>query len=182
MTRRQRWILGQLVVVVALGPAVGVLAGWLWERAWTPATGVALRHQFALDGQGAPQAFGATGSYVFWAIAAGILAGVLAGLVARSHELATLGLLLGGAALGGWLMAVVGHSLGPPDPAVLAKTLADFEPLRADLRVAGLAPYLALPAGALLGLATAFVAEAAIRRVRHPAAPPAATLGWQQHT
>jgi hypothetical protein len=166
----------QLVLVVGLTLGAGAVAGWVWERSWTPATGVALRHEFVLDVQGAPADFAATGSYVGFALAFGVLAGLLAGLLTRTHELLTLVALLVAALAGGLLMVEVGHSLGPPDPATLAKTLDDFTPLESDLRVRGVAPLLSMPAGALLGLMAVYLAEVGIRWVRPPASPSPATL------
>ncbi len=166
----------QLVLTLVLGLLAGTAGGWLWEHFWTPASGVAFAHGFVLDGQGAPQDFSATGSYVVWALVMGLAAGLLAGLVGRQHELVTLVTLVVAAAAGGVLMAMVGHALGPPDPEMLARSLDDFQPLTSDLRVSGLAPYLAMPAGALLGLATEFLGEAGIHLVRHPAPSDPATL------
>ena len=164
-------------LTVTLGAAVA--AAWVWEGRWTPATGAALGHEFLLDGPGAAQEFAATGSYVLWALVFGGLAGLLAGAITRSHELVTLAVLLGCSVVAGWLMARWGHALGPPDPRPLALELDDFEPLTADLRVHGIAPYLAFPAGALLGLMTAYLAGGAIHRVRRPAPTHPATLDWQ---
>lgn len=168
----------QVLLVAVVGVGAGLVGGWLWESRWTPATGVALNETFVLDGQGAPVDFSGTASYVAWALAVGVVAGVLAGLVTRDRELLTLVVLLVSTALGGVAMAWLGHALGPPDPAPLAATLDDFTPMTSDLRVHGVAPLLALPAGGLLGLATAYVGEVAILRVRQPAAEPPATLNW----
>ena len=166
----------QVLVVASLGVGAGLAGGWVWESRWTPATGVALNQTFVLDGQGAPVDFSGTASYVAWALAFGVVAGVLAGLVTRDRELLTLVVLVVSTALGGWLMALLGQALGPPDPGPLAATLDDLTPLTSDLRVHGVAPFLALPAGGLLGLAAAYVAEAAIRPVRQPDVEPPATL------
>ncbi|MEZ5092384.1 hypothetical protein [Nocardioides sp.] len=174
MTARRTLLQISLVVLLALG--AGLAGAWVWESRWTPVTGVALHHEFVLDQQGAPADFTATGSYVVWALVFGLLAGLLAGVVTRGRELTTLVVLLVSAGVGGWLMVQVGQALGPPDPAALAKTLDDFTPMTADLRVHGVAPLLALPAGALLGLAVAYLTEVAFRGVRQPPAPRPATL------
>ncbi len=164
------------MLVGSLGLGAGLVGGWVWESRWTPATGVALDQTFVLDGQGAPVDFSGTASYVAWALAVGVVAGLLAGLVTRDRELLTLVVLLVSTAVGGWLMAQLGQALGPPDPGPMAATLDDFTPLTSDLRVHGAAPLLALPAGGLLGLATAYVGEVAIRLVRQPDAEAPATL------
>lgn len=166
----------QVLLVASLGLGAGLVGAWVWESRWTPVTGVALNQTFVLDGQGAPVDFSGTASYVAWALAFGVVAGLLAGLVTRDRELLTLVVLAVSTAVGGWLMARLGQGLGPPDPGPLAATVDDFTPLISDLRVHGAAPFLALPAGGLLGLAAAYVAEAAIRRVRQPDAEPPATL------
>lgn len=173
-------LLVQVAATIALCLGSGVLAAWVWQSRWTPVTGVALGHEFLLDGQGAPEAFSATGSYVGWALVFGALAGLLAGVVTRSHELVTVVVLLCSAGVAGWLMAVLGHAWGPPDPRPLAQQLEDFEPLVADLRVSGVAPYLAFPAGALLGLMTSYLVESSIHRVRRSDSTAPATLDGQE--
>ncbi len=168
----------QVLLVAVVGVGAGLVGGWLWESRWTPASGVALRGSFVLDGQGAPVDFSGTAGYIVWALVFGVLAGVLAGVVTRDRELLTLLVLLVSTAVGGWLMARLGQALGPPAPGPLAATLDDFTPMTSDLRVHGVAPLLALPAGGLLGLAAAYVGEVAIQRVRQPGAEPPATLDW----
>lgn len=168
----------QVLLVAGVGVGAGLVGGWLWESHWTPATGVALNQTFVLDGQGAPVDFSGTASYVAWALVVGVVAGVLAGVMTRDRELLSLVVLLVSTTVGGLAMAWLGHALGPPDPASQAATLEDFTPMTSDLRVHGVAPLLALPAGGLLGLAAAYGGEVAIRRVRQPGAEPPATLDW----
>lgn len=139
-----------MLVLVAF-VVVGALAGLVWERVWTPPTGIVVSHRFVLDGAGVGHAFSGTGLYVMIAAAAGCLTGLAVGLATRSRPVATLLITVVGAVIGGWVMARVGHRLGPSDPDQLAKTLVDLSPLHSDLRVSGRSPYLAMPAGAVLG-------------------------------
>ena len=62
-----------------------------------------------------------------------------------------------GSLLGAWLMLVVGTTLGPPDPATAARTADDGTRVPIELAVSGHSPYIALPAGALLGLCLVFI-------------------------
>lgn len=151
--------LGQVTVLVAVFVAAGAGAAVLWQLWWTPPTGIVSGHEFFLDEVGVGKEFSGTGLYVLAALAVGGVVGVLVGLATRRRELLTLVVTLLAAGLGGWVMAQVGHALGPPDPTALASTLEDLSPLEADLRVSGLSPYLALPIGALLGLGVAMAAE-----------------------
>jgi hypothetical protein len=166
----------QVLLTFASAVGTGAVAGIVWERLWTPPSGVALAHKFVLDGQGLPEDFSGTGLYVLVAGIAGLLLGLATGLVFRARELATLVTLLVGAALAGWVMAQVGQALGPPDPAALAKGLEDFAPLTPDLRLQGFSPYLILPFGALLGLAAEYLLEVLVRGVPAPDEDPMATL------
>jgi hypothetical protein len=49
-------------------------------------------------------------------------------------------------------MVQVGHALGPPDPRELAEAARNGKRLPSDLRIVGKSPYVAFPAGAMLGL------------------------------
>lgn len=168
--------LGQPLLVALTCLAAGASAALIWLGLWTPVVGVAFEHEFVLGPEGAPRDFSTTGGYVAWALVAGVVAGLVAGLVTDRAELLTLAMLLAGAVAGAVLMAQLGHRLGPADPRAAARTLEDFSTLDADLRVQGVAPYLALPAGAMWGLMVEYLGEATIRRVRRPASGPTATL------
>ncbi|MCH1868293.1 hypothetical protein [Nocardioides sp. CFH 31398] len=139
------------VVAVALVGA-GALAGVLWWALWTPPTGVALAGRFVLDSDGARADFDATGTYVVIALVLGLVAGLVVGWVTRRDELVVVGVALVAAVAAGLLMYAVGHLLGPADPASLAADAEDYAPLEGDLRLAGSAPFLALPGGLLVGL------------------------------
>jgi len=164
--------LATLVLFVAGGSAAGVL----WQHWWKPVTGTVVSHKFFLDGTGLQRDFGGTGLYVLIAVVAGTVLGLCAGGLARRHELIMLVVVLVSAVLGGWLMAAVGHALGPPDPSALARSMDDYSTLPADLRVTGHSPYLALPAGAILGLGAEFFLEALIRAFRRTGGNHLSTL------
>jgi len=140
---------------IALGVcvAVGVLAGVVWQWLWTPSTGVVVDHEWLLGLSGLQAEFSATGLYVLVATVAGLLVGTLCGLFLDRAELVTLVAVLVGAALAGWLMVQVGQVLGPPDPRELAETARNGTRLPSALEIVGISPYVAMPAGATLGLA-----------------------------
>lgn len=150
---RLRRGLAQVSVVAASFAGGGLVAGWVWERVWTPPVGIAVKGRFAVIGEATGREFEATGSYVVVALAMGLLVGVCVALVVRGGEVTTL-LASAVAAVGaGWLMAQLGHRLGPPDPQAAAKSVVDWTELPLDLRVTGLSPYAAFPFGAALGVA-----------------------------
>lgn len=155
-----------LDTVGALFTAGGAVGGWLWERRWTPVTGVAYQHQFVLIGQAPARAFSATSSYLELALLLGLVLGLCAALDIRGREWATLVAVVAFSGWAGWLMAAVGHHLGPPDPAAAAAVADDFTRIPQDLTVSGLSPILALPFGAILGLAGGFVLLTIFPRLR----------------
>ena len=146
------------VLLVVVGFAVaGALAGVVWEWVWAPPSGVALGGEFLLDGDGLRSEFSGTALYVVVATLAGLLLGVLVAVLSDRHELLTLVAVAVGSVLAGWLMLQVGTALGPPDPGPLASTAEDYTPLVDELRVSGRSPYIAFPAGALVGLIVVFI-------------------------
>jgi hypothetical protein len=158
-----------VVVVLVVGgffTAGGAVGGWLWERRWTPLTGVAYQHQFVLIGQAPARAFSATSSYLVLALLLGLVLGLGVALVVRGREWATLIAVAVASAWAAWLMAAVGHRLGPPDPVAAAAVADDFTRIPQDLTVSGLSPFLALPFGAILGLAGGFVLLTIFPRLR----------------
>ncbi|MFN8195009.1 MAG: hypothetical protein U0R80_12085 [Nocardioidaceae bacterium] len=165
--------LGFVATLFVVGGSVG---GWLWERRWVPPRGVAYSHQFILTGQGPARDFSGTGSYLLIALVIGLLLGLTVALVVRGQEVAALVAVVAFSALAAWLMATVGHRLGPPDPTVVAATAADFTKLRQQLVVNGFSPYLALPFGALLGLVGGYLLLFLFPGLRRRATPVVATL------
>jgi hypothetical protein len=146
-------VITQAGIVVAVCALAGALAGVVWEWLWTPSVGVVIRHEWLVGLSGLRSEFSATGLYVVVASVAGLLVGALCGLFLDRAELVTLGAVLVGAVLAGWIMVQVGEAMGPPDPRQLAETAPDRTRLPSDLRLAGKSPYVAFPAGATLGLA-----------------------------
>ncbi len=168
--RRWRTPLAQALATVLLFGVVGAGCGWLWWSLWAPAPeGVVARGQwFALPGgRGDAAEFAGTGWYVVVAVVAGLVLGLVVGLVLDHSELVALVALVAGSALGAWVMYRVGLHLSPPDPAVAARAADDGALLPGHLQVAGRSPFLALPIGALLGLAVAFFGVTKHRHVGH---------------
>lgn len=158
MTRMTRTPLVQLALVVVVLALAGALAGAIWEWIWSPTVGVVVDHRWtAGDVLGLQHRFSGTGWYVVVAAIAGLLAGVAVTLVADRVPLLTLAAVLAGSVLAAWLMLRVGMALGPPDPAVAARTAADGTRLPDHLSVSGHSPLIAFPVGALLGLVLVFI-------------------------
>lgn len=136
----------------------GALAGLLWFRLWEPPRGVVRSGAWLTDETGLRGDFSGTGLYVVVAALTGLLLGVVIALLLARSELATLGFLLLGAVLAGWVMYRVGILDSPGDPRVLADDTADGTVLPGRLRLAGWTPFVAFPTGALLGYAALLVA------------------------
>lgn len=147
----------RLTLVLVAFVAAGAGAGVVWEWLWVPPTGRVVEDAWYLDATGVRDDFSGTGVYVLVALVAGALLGLAAGTTTRGHELATLGVVALGSAAAAWVMAVTGSALGPPDPRPLAEGREDYTALPSDLRVTGVAPYVAFPAGSLTVLAACFL-------------------------
>lgn len=165
-----------LAFVLALFATAGVVGGWLWERAWTAPIGVAYQHRFMLVGSPAGRDFSGTGIYVLLGALIGLLLGLALALMVRGHEWATLVALVIGSLVAAWLMALVGHRLGPPDPQALAAHAEDLEELPQQLRVNGASAYLAMPAGGLAGLCAGYLLLFAFPWLRREPSGPSTRL------
>jgi hypothetical protein len=155
---------GQAVFIVAVFAAVGVLAGVLWEWLWTPPMAVAAQQAVQPTLESARGQFSGTAWYVVIASLAGLFTAAVLALAFDRREIVTLAAVLGGSALGAWLMLVVGTALGPADPQTVAATAADGTRIPMDLDVSGRSPYLAMPAGALIGLVVIFFGVGRLHR------------------
>jgi hypothetical protein len=157
---RPRWVVPavQGVVILVLFAGVGLLAGWVWWKLWSPApTGIVFEGNWYPQPttEGLTAEFAGTGWYVVVAVVAGLVLGLLAGLLLDRDEIVTLVAVAAGSALAAWLMLRWGTHFSPPDPDSIAKTAKDRTELRGQLDLAGRSPLLAFPVGALAGLAIA---------------------------
>lgn len=154
----------RLALLLAVFAAGGAVAGVVWEWLWTPPVGEVAGGRWLRDAEGLREDVSGTALYIVVAVVAGLLLGVLAGLLSEDSELVTLVAVVLGSVLAGWLMLEVGQALGPTDPQVLAADADRGTRLPGRLEVSGRSPYVAFPAGALIGLLVVFVGFA-----RHPA-------------
>jgi hypothetical protein len=139
----------EVAVVIGAFALAGVLCALLWHWWWSPApTGVTYRHDpfFGPDDE-----FRSTGMYVAIAAPVGALLGVVLTWVLDRDEVVTVVSIVVGGALAAGLMAAVGHALGPESAAAVARRTADFQQVKADLRVQPVAPLLTFPVSALVG-------------------------------
>lgn len=137
-----------LVVLVCFAVA-GVACAFLWYWWWAPAPeGFVLEQRpfFLPDDE-----FRSTATYVLLAAPAGIVLGVLLTWLLRSNPVVVVLALVAGAAGAAALMIVIGQALGPESADTVARSLENFEAVRADLRVEPGAPWLAFPLGAVAG-------------------------------
>ena len=152
-----RVVAAQVLATIAVFAGVGALCGLLWFHQWDVPSGTVSGGQWFTDEHGLRDDFSGTGWYIVITVAAGLVLGLLAAWVCEHSELATLGAVVVGSCLAGWLTYRVGLHLSAPDPQVLAATAADGTRLDGALRVHGLAPYGAFPFGALLGLMAVYL-------------------------
>ena len=153
-----------LAVVLAFA-AAGAASGWAWEALWEPPSGVVYQGRWFLDSASPDDSFSGAALYVTLALPVGLVLGALAGLL-PGREAVTLGAVLVGSFLAGWLMYAVGHALGPADPQVLAAAQPDYERVPADLVLAApgesTSPFrstalVAFPLASLAGLAIVYL-------------------------
>jgi ABC-type phosphate transport system permease subunit len=113
--RRPSWhvVALQVVLVLVLCAALGAVAGLVWEKLWTPPTGLVYHHHWFADENGVRGMFSGTGWYVVVAVLAGTLAGVASALLLARSELATLAAVVVGSLVGAWVMWQVGTALEP---------------------------------------------------------------------
>jgi hypothetical protein len=148
----------QLVLTLVVFAALGALAGVVWFWVWTPPVGLVVDHRWVAGNEAALTAqFSGTGWFVVVATIAGLLGGVLVALLLDRLPLLTLLAVILGSALATWVMLHVGAALGPADPVRLAQTAKEGIHLPGRLEVSRRSPWIALPAGALIGLTLVFL-------------------------
>ncbi|MFZ2503017.1 MAG: hypothetical protein WAW88_10130 [Nocardioides sp.] len=138
---------------------LGGLGGVAWQAWWPGVEGLAYQHEWILDPTRSGEDFAGTGGYLLGAAALGLLSGLAVARWVRP-PLVALGVGLLGGLLAGWVMAVVGHLLGPVDPTALAASSPDLTRIPGELRVHGVSAYLAFPAGSLVALLVVFLTTA----------------------
>lgn len=157
--------LTRLSLVVVGFLVAGAGAGVLWERLWEPTSGLTYQDQWYLEPAGPDIAFQSIALFVLIAFPLGVVLAVLAGLL-QGREMVTVVTVLVAATAAGIVMYVVGTSLGPADPQVLAAGSPDYTPLPGDLGLTapdrGRTPWhstalVAFPAGAMTGLVGMFL-------------------------
>lgn len=171
-------------VLVAFA-AAGLLAGWLWEKIWTPNRGVAFQGKWyggtrangytdytALKGD-----FDAVAVFALVGLATALVLGVASALLARRAALVTLAAVVVGSILGCFVAYRFGMHLGPSDPAVLAKTAPDRTLLPDHLVLHGKSPFLVWPLGALVGLMTIYFLTTGVEESRRREAQDPAWMG-----
>lgn len=139
----------QAGIVVAVYLIAGAFCGWLWHHIWAPAPkGFAYHGYPRFDDD---LVFRSTGLCLVIGLAAGLLIGLLVTWLFEADEVFTLGAVVVGSLLAGWLMVWVGSSLGPESMFGAAKSAKDFDGVRASLEAGPLVPWVAFPGGSLLG-------------------------------
>jgi hypothetical protein len=172
------------VGVVVAYVVVGVLAGVVWERLWTPPDLIVRDHQAVYTGYASlRRVFTGTGLYALIAAVASAVLALVAGLLARRHELIVLAAVVAGSGLAAYAMFRVGTSLGPGDPIAAAAHAANGTTLHGRLDVKGRTPFLVWPMVSLFVMALILFAWSGRRPAagppRHQAEP--AEAGMAEH-
>lgn len=149
-----------LVVLILVAYAlVGVVAGIVWERVWTPPAEIVQQHKpYYVDYASLRRVFTGTGLFVLFGGGASALLSLCIGLLTRRRELLVLAAVAVGSAIAALLMWKVGVRLGPADPTPAAAKAADNTLLPGNLVVSGRSPYLIWPMTSLFVLALVFFA------------------------
>lgn len=166
-----RQLLEPLLVLLAFALA-GAGAGWLWERWWTPTSGVvvdgtwipgyrAVGDSFVFDFPSLEGFFDATAQFVVIGVVVGLVLSVLCALLGKRSEIVMLVAVAGGAVLASLIAYRLGIHLGPVDPTSLETAATTGTALPADLSIEGVSPFVAWPLGALLGLSVTYLLTAA---------------------
>jgi len=150
---------GLVVGLLVLAGAVAALGGWLWWHWWAPAPHGAIyqdssgRFGFFATPLDPGQAHVAASTLEYVAVGFGLalVLGAVMALLGRDRALVTLVVALLAGCLGAYVMREVGLALSPPDPSHLADKAHLGQKALASLSVDGWTPYLAWPAGTLLG-------------------------------
>lgn len=175
----------QGATIVVLFVVVGAFCGWLWERLWTPATGLVWQGQWhkgliALDPKTFAQAwsenahqdvFSGTAIYTVIGIVAGLAVGAFAAFLLDAAELVTLGALIVGGLLAGLVAQRVGLHLSAPSPDALAPTTPNGAVLDDRIHLAGWGLWGVFPGAALIPLAMVFLIFDRPRRAEGPSEP-----------
>jgi len=161
----------QGLTIVVLFVVIGAFCGWLWERLWTPATGIVWQGQWhkgliALDPKTFAQAwsenahqdvFSGTAIYVVIAVVAGLAVGLFAAFLLDASELVTLGALVVGGLLAGLVAQQVGLHLSAADPNSVAPSAPNGAVLDDRIHLASWGLWGVFPGAALVPLAMVFL-------------------------
>ncbi len=158
-------------LLVLVGAACGALLGALWFWLWTPTDGLVLKDTWLMPGDTQRAQFDGTGWFVVVGGVGGLLLGLLAAGLGGRRPIGTLVGVILGSLVATRVMFLVGNALGPADPRPLAKGAKDWTAIPSELRVGDQghlswwdpdlipnAGFVVLPAFALLGLVTVFLA------------------------
>ncbi len=138
-------------VVVGTLLAIAVVAGLVWPQLVDPVEFVRTQQGVVTDEVALAQQFDDDGWYVVLAAVGAALAGGVLTAWRSRDPVATVLLLVAGAAAAAWVMAQVGTAVGPPPPST---ALADASPgatAPGQVEVHALAAYFVWPIAALFG-------------------------------
>ncbi|GAB3088487.1 hypothetical protein [Nocardioides zeae] len=143
--------------LVHVAAQLGVIGALVWVWWWHPGSGVASGGEFYPRVTSIEGTITGTAAYLVVAAAAGGVLGAVAAWWNRDRPwVGLLGAVLA-AAVGGLVLAWLGHLLGPEDPVAVAARSADGTKVPYELVVEGRGAYFAMPAGAATVVALALL-------------------------
>jgi hypothetical protein len=154
------------VIILGVLLLLAVVAGLVWPRLVEPVPFVRTRQGIVSDEVALAHEFDDVGWYVVLAAGVGAVAGGVLAWSRSRDPVATVLLLLAGAAGAAWVMAQVGTAVGPPSPATVLADAPLGASAPARVEVHALAAYLVWPIAVLFGAVVVLWS----RRLSHPEA------------
>ena len=146
-----RALLTDAAIVIGVLLLLAVLAGLLWPQLVDPVQFTRTRQGVVSGEVQIARQFDDDGWYVVLAAIIGAVAGGVLTWWRSRDPVATVLLLVLGAAAAAWVMALVGHAVGPPSPGPLLADARIGATAPDEVKVHALAAYLVWPIAVLFG-------------------------------
>jgi uncharacterized membrane protein YeaQ/YmgE (transglycosylase-associated protein family) len=163
-TTPARALVTDAAVIIGVLLLLAVVAGLLWVRLVEPVMFTRVKQGVVSDEVALARQFDDDGWYVVLATVAGAVAGAVLTWWRSRDPVATVLLLVVGAAAASWVMAQVGHAVGPPSPGQVLADARIGATAPGEVKVHAVAAYFVWPIAVLFGAVVVLWA----RRGSHP--------------